>query len=502
MLSPVCTGKKLVNKPPDIIFILADDLGYGDLSCLNQASAFKTPNIDRIAKNGLVFTDAHSGSAVSTPTRYGILTGRYSWRSTLKRGVLDGYSDALIDNTTTTMASMLRSKGYYTAFLGKWHLGWKWAGIEQSRDSIRYDQPILNGPVDRGFDYFFGFSASLDMPPYIYVENSKPSSSPAKLTSGNNSPVGTDNYDGSYWREGPTGADFEHENCTPLLFDKAVQYISERSASESPYFLFLSLPSPHTPIVPDPEFKGRTGINPYADFVVQIDHEVGELVKAVENTPGFENTIIIFTSDNGPSPWADFKTLNSKGHYPNHIFRGHKADLYEGGHHVPCIMSWPAVIKQAETISQTFSLNDFMATFAAVTGYKLSDNEAVDSYNFLPAIIKPSSTKIIREATVHHSVDGLFAIRRGDWKLLFSPGSGGWSYPRPGKEEAGFPPVQLYNLTDDPSEKTNLASVNPAIVNELTELLEKYISIGRSTPGRRQKNDGVYPWEQIRSIVK
>lgn len=493
ILIPACTGVQSGKKLPDIVFILADDLGYGDISFLNQESRIRTPNIDRIAQSGVVFTDAHSGSAVSTPTRYGILTGRYSWRSELKSGVLDGYSEALISQEHKTMPQMLKERGYNTACTGKWHLGWKWNNIEKGNCNIEFSKPVTEGPLERGFDYFFGFSGSLDMPPYVYVENDRPTSLPDRITSGNNITYGNPGYDGSFWREGPTGSDFFHDECTTKFFRRARKYIEEMSGQEKPYFLYLALPSPHTPILPADQFKGKSGINTYADFIMMIDEEIGKLLDLIDKSGESNNTIVVFTSDNGTSPWADIETLESKGHRTSYIYRGHKADLYEGGHRVPCFVQWPGKVKKPHIVEQTICLNDFMATFAAITGYKPADNEAEDSYNLLPAILRPDYRKTIREATVHQSINGNLAIRKDKWKLLITPGSGGWSFPRPGKEEEGFPAVQLYDLAQDPSEKVNLQAEHSEIVKELSELLKKYIEEGRSTPGTPQKNEGEFP---------
>jgi len=502
ILLPSCASRENKSDAPNIIFILADDLGYGDISCLNPDSEIKTPFIDGIASSGITFTDAHSGSAVSTPTRYGILTGRYSWRTELKSGVLDGYSRALISAERTTIASMLKEKGYQTACFGKWHLGWDWNNIEKGIDSIDFSGPISNGPTTRGFDYFYGISGSLDMPPYIYVENDQPTSIPDRLTKGNNSPVGSPYYDGSFWREGPTGSDFDHYDCTPNLTRRACKYIEDCVVSEQPYFLYLAYPSPHTPILPSSEFRGKSFLNQYADFVMMVDSEVGEILKTVEQSGEIENTIVVFASDNGCSPWADFEKLKSEGHYPGYIFRGHKADLYDGGHRIPCLLQWPARVRKHRKIDQLVSLNDFMATFADIVDYQLADNEAEDSYSLLPLIKSPGYKKIIREAIVHHSIYGNFSIRKEEWKLLFSPGSGGWSSPKPGKEEEGLPLVQLYNIKTDPGETMNIYDQHPDIVNELTNLLKRYIEQGRSTPGEPQQNDGEYPWEQIEVIIR
>ena len=497
LLLPSCSVKDGEKNPPNIVFILADDLGYGDISSFNPLSGIKTPNIDRIATSGIKFNDAHSGSAVSTPTRYGILTGRYTWRTELKQGVLDGYSKALIKPDRKTLPQILKDVGYQTACIGKWHLGWDWNNIEKGSDSIRYSKPITNGPTTRGFDYFYGISGSLDMPPYVYVENDRPTALPDRLTSGNNIPVGNPEYDGSFWREGPTGSDFDHQDCTPNFVRRACRYITEKSVSEKPYFLYLALPSPHTPILPSEKFKGVSGLNYYADFVMMIDSMAGMIMKAVDESGEKENTILIFASDNGTAPWADIETLKKKGHNPTSIYRGHKADIYDGGHRIPCLMRWPAKIKKPFEVSQTVCLNDFMATFAEITGYTLKDTEGEDSFSLLPVILNPGYNKMIHEATVHHSVFGHFAIRQGHWKLLLTPGSGGWSSPKPGKESEGLPPVQLYNMKDDPGETVTLQKMHPDKVKELTSLLKKYIEEGRSTKGTPQQNDGDYPWKEI-----
>lgn len=490
------------DKNPNIVFILADDLGIGDVSVFNEFSKIKTPNIDKIAQSGVMFTDAHSSSAVCTPTRYGILTGRYNWRSSLKSGVLNGFSEALIPTDRTTMAGMLKKKGYTTACIGKWHLGWNWNNIGKGRDSIDFTKPITNGPVNLGFDYFYGFSGSLDMPPYVYVENDRPTALPNRITVGNNISPEKQGSDGSFWLEGLTASDFDHSECLPNLTRRAEKYIADQAGSDKPFFLYLPLPAPHTPILPSVEFKGKSALNNYGDFVLMVDDVVAQVNQALKKHGLAENTILILTSDNGCSPWADYPFLTEKGHNPSYIYRGHKADLFEGGHRIPCVLQWPARIRKPHVINQTICLNDFMATFAEITGYRLAGNEAEDSFSLLPALLKPGYSKTIREATVHHSIKGSFAIRKGSWKLLLAPGSGGWSEPRPGKEDVGLPPVQLYNLDSDPQEKENLAGKYPEKVDELTMLLKRYVSEGRSTPGMPQINDGQYPWEQLNWMSK
>ncbi|WP_302525184.1 sulfatase family protein [Phocaeicola barnesiae] len=482
-----CTEKQ---KQPNIIFILADDMGYGDVSYFDNNSKLKTENLDRMAQEGVVFTDAHSSSSVSTPTRYGILTGRYNWRSTLKNNVLYGYDKALIPADRETMASMLRKNGYTTAGIGKWHLGWDWDNIDAGKDKVDFSKPVQNGPTTRGFDYFYGFCGSLDMAPYVYIENDMPTSLPDRET------VNEGKY--SWWRKGPTGADFVHEEVLPNLVDRACNYIKEKAKADQPYFLYLPLPAPHTPILPTEEFRGKSGIGEYGDFVLMVDAMVGKVLQAVKESGEDGNTIVVFTTDNGCSPAAAIKEMEAQGHRPNSIYRGHKADLFDGGHRIPCILRWPEGTKPHE-VRQTVCLTDFYATFAAINGYKLMDSEGEDSYNLLPAIVSETEIDPIREATVHHSIDGQFTIRQGDWKLLLSASSGGWSAPTPTDTLAldSLPPIQLYNMKDDPSETTNVEAEHPEIVSRLRALMAKYVREGRSTPGAPQKNDGEYPWKEL-----
>ncbi|NEW83985.1 MAG: arylsulfatase [Mariniphaga sp.] len=486
-------------KKPNIIFILADDLGYGDISCLNENGKIHTPNIDMIAQTGITFTDAHSSSAVCTPSRYGILTGRYNWRSRLKNGVLNFYDHPLMSAERTNMASMLKQNGYQTACFGKWHLGWNWPTIDGNKPvdnsneyNLDFSKPITGGPVDVGFDYFFGVDAP-NYPPFCFIENRQTVGIPTLYFPKH--PFGD-------CRPGRGIPSWNMEDILPVLQQKVVDCITAAAKKEAPFFIYFPITGPHTPIAPSKEFQGKSGLNAYADFVLEIDHLVGEIEKTLQENHLLENTILVFTSDNGCSPQADFPFLAEHGHQPSYIYRGHKADLFEGGHRIPCLMQWPAKIKEPHTVSQTICLIDFMATFANMVGHNPSDNEAEDSYNLLPAILNPGFPKSIREATVHHSINGSFTIRKGEWKLLLSAGSGGWSSPKPGKEEEGLPPVQLYNMKSDPAEKDNVQEKYTEVVKQLTDLLRKYVEEGRSTSGKPQKNDGEYPWHQIIGIIK
>jgi arylsulfatase A len=488
----------IAQQQPNIVIILADDMGYGDVSSFNEHAAFKTPHIDRLAGQGVKFTQAYTTSSVCTPTRYGLLTGRYNWRSSLKNGVKWGYSAPLIPGERLTVADMLRENGYHTAFVGKWHLGWDWHFTGEVPDNlddpnirpeVDFSRPIKNGPEDLGFHYSYGFSASLDMPPYVYVENSLPTVIPVETTV---------NYDyKGFWREGLTGSDFSHVEVLPHLTDQSVQYINRQADSGQPFFLYFALPAPHTPILPLTEFMGKSNTNLYGDFVLQVDDVVGRITEALEQNDILDETMIIFTADNGASPRSDYPELALAGHDPSYIFRGHKADIYEGGLRVPFLVSWPDGITGTFDSNETISTVDFIATFTDIVGTSLPNNAGEDSYSFLPVLMQEDYDTPIREATVLHSIEGRFAIIKDEWKLILWPGSGGWSSPGTEEELQGLPLFQLYNLEKDPSEKFNLVYLYPEKVKELKSLLEKYIDEGRSTPGVSQQNDGPARWPQL-----
>lgn len=473
---------------PNIIFILADDMGYGDVSAYNEHSKIQTKNIDRLADSGVRFTDAHTSSAVCTPTRYGILTGRYNWRSELKQNVLYGYSEALIAEERVTIGSFLQAQGYKTAGIGKWHLGWSWNNIEAGDSLVNFSEKIKNGPTTRGFDYWFGFNGSLDMAPYVWVENEHPTMVPTKYTQNTGQKI---------WRKGLTSDDFDHEQVLPVITSKTIQFINENAKGDQPFFIYMPLPAPHTPILPTPEFQGKSGLdNPYGDFVLMVDWVVGEVMNSLEEQGIADNTILIFTSDNGCSNQADFEQLETKGHEPSYVFRGHKADIFEGGHRVPFIVSWPGVVQSA-TSDQLVCTTDFFATVADVLDQKVEDNFAEDSFSFSTALGLPSK-EAKRESIVHHSINGSFAYRKGDYKAIFCPGSGGWSYPTPNDEVIKtLPPFQLYNLSTDIGEEHNLEAEEAALLERYRLELAKIVTNGRSTKGAPQQNDGPSVWPQL-----
>ena len=476
---------------PNIIYILADDMGYGDIKALNEECKIKTPHLDNLAREGMIFTDAHSSSSVCTPTRYGILTGRYNWRSRLQSGVCWGFSRRLIEPQRTTVASLLQAHGYHTAAVGKWHLGMDWplkkGGFADDGDQwspqykggwdVDYTKPIQNGPNTVGFDFFFGISASLDMPPYIYIRNDKPQV--RKLV------------EKAFRRKGPADIDFEAIDVLPKITEEVANYIKRRAEpakAGKPFFVYFPLAAPHTPILPTLNWKGKSGINLYCDFVMQVDDCVGQVMHALDQHGLTDNTLLIFTADNGCSPAAKFKQMHAKGHFPSYKFRGHKADIYEGGHRVPFIARWPAKVKAQSHSEQLICLTDLMATCADLLNTKLPAGIGVDSVSILPALLEQND-KPLRKAVVHHSIHGAFSIRQGHWKLALCPGSGGWSHPRPGSNHfAQLSPYQLYDLQDDLGETNNLQGKHPEVVKHLTTLLQSYIDQGRSTPGPLQSN--------------
>jgi arylsulfatase A-like enzyme len=481
------------NDKPNVVVILADDLGYGDVRALNPDGKIPTPNLDALAASGCAFTDAHSPSAVCSPTRYGILTGRYAWRSKLQSGVLGGLSPRLIEPGRLTVAQLLKENGYHTACVGKWHLGMDWQlkpdkkvtelNIEPREQvfNVEYDKPIKNGPNAVGFDYYFGISASLDMVPYTFIENDKVVANPTEdrdLVMFAGKPGRT--------RKGPAAPGFEAEGVLPELTKRAVGYIAAREKESKPFFLYMTLTTPHTPVAPSKEWAGKSKLNAYADFVMETDSAVGEVLAALKKHGFEENTLVVFTSDNGCSPQADFPALLKLGHNPSYKFRGHKADIYEGGHRVPLLVRWPARVKPKTTSGELVCLTDVMATVAEVIDAKVPAGAGEDSFSILPALGLSKGKP--RAHLVVHSINGSFGVREGKLKLCLCRGSGGWSAPRPGKDDAGLPNVQLYDLEADLGEKANLHEKHAGAVVRITKLLEDWVEKGRSTPGPAQKN--------------
>jgi arylsulfatase A-like enzyme len=341
---------------------------------------------------------------------------------------------------------------------------------------VDYSQAIKEGPTTRGFNYFYGISASLDMPPFVFIENDHVTEQPTVTK--------------KYVREGPAGKDFEAEDVVPEITRKAQELIKDRAQAKQPFFLYFTLPSPHTPIVPDKDFRGKSGVTEYGDYVMETDWAVGELMKALDAAGIRENTIVFFASDNGFAPYVLPKdNVEQLGHYPSYIFRGYKADIWEGGHRIPLVVRWPGKVKAGSVNKDVVSLADLMATCADILKIKLPENAGVDSYSIL-ADMEGSSKGPARPATVYASIDGNFSIQQGKWKLELCPGSGGWAAPKNKQAyQEGLPQVQLYDMDQDVSEKKNVEAQHPDVVKRLTALLEQYVKNGRSTPGSLLQNN-------------
>lgn len=453
---------------PNIVFILADDLGYGDLHCYNPATKASTPNTDRFASQGIRFTDAHSPSAVCTPTRYGLLTGRYCWRTRLKGGVLDGYSPALIEPGRLTLPGLLKSSGYKTAGFGKWHLG---LGNEQKTD---YSKPLRPGPLDYGFDSYHGIPASLDMPPYVWVDNDRVEAPPTEQVEG------VRRERGIFWREGAIAPGFRHADVLPRITKGAVEYLQ---TARGPFFLYLPLTSPHTPWLPSGHFQKKSGAGPYGDFVTQTDDSIGQVLRALDSASFGRDTLVILTSDNGAHWLPD--EIQRWGHRANDGLRGQKADIWEGGHRIPFLARWPGKIRPGTTVDETICLTDLMATFADLMNVPLPEQAGEDSFSILSLLLGRDVGNPIREATIHHSANGLFSIRQGAWKFVDGRGSGGFTPPATYQPKDGEPEAELYHILADPDESNNLYQKRPGIARQLKSLLERAKQEGRTRPVSR-----------------
>ena len=454
---------------PNIIFILCDDLGYGDVSCLNPESKIQTPHMDELANSGVIFSDAHSSSSVCTPSRYSVLTGRYAWRTSLKRGVLTGYSPALIGEGRETVASMLKKHGYQTASIGKWHLGMSWETTdgkiaEKSGANVNFAKPITNGPTTKGFDYYYGISASMDMAPYCLIENEKIEKPNTVLQRGETN---------GYGRPGQSIKGRGPEFYLPAFTNKTIEKIGEYSKSEKPFFIYFALNAPHTPVAPNKKYAGKSKAGNYGDFVIEVDDVLGKVMKAIKDNGIEENTLVVFTSDNGPETicYARAKKYN---HYSSGELKGVKRDLWEGGHRVPFFVSWPSEIKAGKKKEKTICLADFYATVANIVGHKKGNIEGEDIFSFLPLL--HGKNKTTRPYTIHHSAQGNFAIRKGDW--VFIDNKSGDANRGRGKayyETRGYTLVdsegELFNLKDDLREFKNKYQEKPEIVKEMKAIL-------------------------------
>ncbi len=494
-------------KGPNIVVFFVDDMGYGDVSCLNPDGKIATPNFDRLAREGMVFTDAHSTSAACSPSRYGLLTGRYNWRTSLQKGIVGPYGDPLIDADRMTVASHLKDHGYHTGCIGKWHLGMGWdlevtsefrpdgdrfnanpyPGNPEVTDETRrlweatFSKPTTGGPTTRGFDYYYGVDVP-NWPPYCFIENDStvgiPSEFlPPKLVGNNQAST-----------SGPAMLYWHFEQLLPTWAEKADAYITDRATRGESFFLYLPMTSPHTPLSVNAEWIGKSGLdNLYADLVMETDDVFGRVLSSLEENGLADDTLVIFTSDNGCAHYIGTDMMEAQGHYPSGPYRGYKSDAWDGGHRSPCIARWPGVIEPGSECGQLVCLSDLLATCADIVGTELCDCEGEDSVSWRPLF--DGVGEPIRSHVIHHSLQGKFALREANWKLVLCPGSGGWTRSDAEAAEEGLPLVQLYDMEADPGEQINLEASNRAKVREMIVLLEKLVADGRSTPGERQLND-------------
>lgn len=501
---------------PNVILMLVDDLGYGDLSCLNEDSKIHTPNIDVLAERGMTFCDAHSTSALCTPSRYGLLTGRYNWRSTLKSLVLPGGAPPLIEKDRMTLADLFRQNGYFTACVGKWHLGLEWArkefdgseyGIEEEVApfkgkpgsafrldgmDIDYGEPIAYGPNQYGFDYFYGTAASLDQPPYTYIENDRVLRKPDHMTGvfplDRGGPSQMDQ-----WQRGPAAQGHDFRQVIPDMNRKVLELIEEHE--KEPFFIYYPTQAVHGPLLPPKDFEGRSGLNAYADMVLYTDYMVGEITAKLKEKGLWDDTVFLFLSDNGCSGVADYPFLTANGHNPSYIFRGKKSEIYEGGHRVPAILSWPRKYQSGKKCGAMICHSDWFATFAQMLGTTMPENAGEDSFDL--SSLLDGSDETVRETIVHSSADGSFSIRDKEWKLELCSGTGSRMSGPTALESDGY---QLYNLNCDIGETRNQIDEQPEVAARLKAKLLEIIENGRSTSGPKQENTPVAAWPQYEKL--
>ncbi len=482
---------------PNIVFIFADDMGYGDVSALNPVAQTKTPEIDKLAGKGVTFTEAHASASVCTPSRYGLLTGRYAFRSEHAARGISGFHKPVVETDRETIASVLKRAGYTTACIGKWHLGLNW----QTRDSkepvlnektgysnVNFNKKVTGGPNDYGFDYSFIHPASLDIPPYMFLRNHEVVDPDVVLTT-DIYPTRQENTEfawdkkhtdenavywekGVWWRQGEMSRSFRMEDCHSEIVKEGVAFIDKQAKEnpEKPFFLYLPLTGPHTPWMPSEEFKGKSSVGLYGDFILNIDDAVKQIRNALMRNGIEENTMLIFSTDNG-AYWPQ-EEIELYAHDSNQGRKGQKGDIWDGGHRVPLIISWPAKIKEPFQYPHLVSLTDFYATVCDMTGQKPGDKQGEDSFSFWKVLDKKSFAPI-RRSMIHHSSGGFYSIRQDNWKYIEGLGSGGFSHPAKLTPAKIGPKGQLYNLNDDVSEQYNLYLKYPEIVNKLSKSLEE-----------------------------
>lgn len=505
LLIPVVPGflfSGCADKPervnPNIVIIFADDMGYGDVSALNPESRIQTPAIDALVSNGIAFSDAHASASVCTPSRYGLLTGRFAFRSERGGYGIGGFDKPVLEQDRETLAHVLKRAGYTTACIGKWHLGLDWSTRGDSGvavmdkntgySNVDYSRPVTGGPNDFGFDYSFIHPASLDIPPYVFLRNQQAVDPDVILTTDvypkrmENTQYAWDKKHsdeqavywekGVWWRQGEMSRSFRVESCLRTIVNEGISFI-EKQVSEKPrqpFFLYLPLTGPHTPWMPEEPFQGKSAVGKYGDFVLNIDHVVQQVIEVLEKNGIRENTMVIFASDNGAYCPDEEIALNH--HDSNWGIRGQKGDIWEGGHRTPLVISWPAGISQPGKSHQLVSLTDLFATFSEMTAQPVSPGQGEDSYSLWPLISGTADTTA-RKSMIHHSSRDMYSIRSGEWKYIDGLGSGGFTSPAKVEPTEGGPAGQLYHLGNDPEESENLYLAMPEKVNEMQDLLNR-----------------------------
>jgi arylsulfatase A len=492
-LVTLCGQWCLAAERPNIIVIYTDDQGFGDASCLNVNAKFQTPNLDRLAAEGISFTNAHCSDTVCTPSRYGLLTGRYCWRTTMKTGVMVAEGKCLIENDRMTLASLLRDQGYETAMVGKWHLGMDFPGESGSRDWTR---PVQDMPLDKGFDYFYGIPASLNYGVLAWFEGRHAKVPPTVFTAKKpnkrhvdyrimppyqKTPQETRRVVGKLGME--VAPDFIDNQCLTRFTDKAIDWMSGKAAAAKvgkPFFVYLPYTSPHYPVCPLPEFHGKGDCGGYGEFVIETDHHVGRILGFLKKSGLDENTMVVFSSDNGPeNSWK--QRIDDFGHHSSGPYRGGKRDIYEGGHRVPFFVRWPnGIFSPGRSFSGLICQTDLLATFARITGATLPDDAGEDSQSFATVLKNPVSN-FSRQPIVSHGSTGRFSITAGTMKLIM-----------PHRKSKG----ELFDLASDPGETKNLANMQPEFGFRLMQQLTDIVCNGRTTPGTKQPNDTGY-WKDL-----
>ncbi|MGD9645196.1 MAG: arylsulfatase [Pirellulales bacterium] len=472
-------------RTPNIVIIYADDMGYGDLAVQNPGSKIPTPNLDRLASEGMRFTDAHSSSGICTPSRYALLTGGFHWRKF--HDIVNSFGPSVLDDAELTLPELLKAQGYRTACIGKWHLGWNWQAIKRPGasepdkktgyppDAFGWSRPIPGGPLAHGFDYYFGDDVP-NFPPYAWIENDRLLEAPSDPLT-----ITPETAEGSWEaRPGPMCAGWDFYAVVPKLTARTVEWIGQQRASDTPFFLYVPLNSPHAPIVPTPEFRGRSQAGGYGDYMIQTDDNVGRILRALDDAGLAENTLVIFTSDNGPERYA-YERVRRFQHRSAGPLRGLKRDLWEGGHRVPFVVRWPGHVAAGSVNDGLVSQVDIMATLAAVVGAELPAGAAPDSFNLLSVLTAGAASP--RESIVHNTKANGYALRHGQWLLVAAPSGGISQVPAWFDRENGYTADdlagELYDLNQDLGQHHNLYAEMPGKVAELESLLSQIRAKGQ-----------------------